>query len=116
MLPFQLGLGVKVRVDPEMEAVPCAALGAVTIWKTVGVGESMSVAVSVTVPEVSSSIVRVFGCATGGSFTGVTVMVTVATFESAPAASVALYVSEVVPYQSFWGVKIRRFPEIDAVP
>ncbi|EMM5101184.1 hypothetical protein ACK249_005719 [Pseudomonas aeruginosa] len=53
----------------------------------------MSVA-SVTDPEVSSSIVRDLSWATGGSLTGLTVMLTRAALNQAPASSLALVIYE----------------------
>ncbi|MCY1463649.1 hypothetical protein D9M71_815710 [compost metagenome] len=57
--PFQLASGVKVSVDPLMLAAP--SLEALTIWKILGAGESISVALSTTLPAVSSLMVRLFG-------------------------------------------------------
>ncbi|MNG37588.1 hypothetical protein D3C84_1249930 [compost metagenome] len=59
MVPFQLASGVKVSVDPLMLAVPSAE--ALTTWKVLGTGESISVALSTTLPAVSSLVVRLFG-------------------------------------------------------
>ena len=62
-----------------MVSVPWAG-PATTVY--VRVGLSTSVATSVPVAGVSSAVVRVPSCATGASLTAVTVMETVATFES----------------------------------
>ena len=58
---------------------------------------SVSFAVISSVTGVSSAVVVALFAATGASFTGVTVMFTVATFEVAPLLSFTVYVIEAGP-------------------
>ena len=76
--PLYPAAGVYVRFGATPLSVPC--VGAVTT-AYVSVSPSTSVAVSVIALAVSWFVVTLCAVATGASFTGVTVSVTVATFE-----------------------------------
>jgi hypothetical protein len=69
---------VYVRLAPLPESAPC--VGESTIAYVSG-SPSVSVAARGTSAKLSSASTAVFGLATGGSFTGLTVIETVATFE-----------------------------------
>ena len=70
--------------------------------RNVSTALSTSVATSVPASGVSSAVAKARSCATGASFTGVTVSETVATFESSE-PSFATYVKPSAPLKSSAG-------------
>lgn len=112
--PFQSLFGMNDKTELLIVAVPYG--DGVNSSKTVGNGESISVAERVAIPVVSSSKVIFKFAATGWSLTGVTVMAAVAISDCAPAPSITTNVTAVEPFQSGSGLYVKVSPATDATP